>query len=135
MAVVLFSTLIPEREQIDFGEGADGRPLGTYAMLSRYEMSPEQVAELQNLRREMQMAQTQMGKAKTDKETLEATKKVNGKLSEITKLIMVGIPEEVVSKLGMGEKTLLIQYWGQKNAPQAEGQGVTPNLNGQTSPS
>lgn len=126
MAVIQFSTLIPEREQIDFGEGK-----GTYAMLSRYEMSPEQVAELQNLRREMQMAQTQMGKAKTDKETLDATKKVNGKLSEITKLIMVGIPEEVVSKLGMGEKTLLIQYWGQKNAPQAE----VPNLNGQTSPS
>lgn len=126
MAVIQFSTLIPEREQIDFGEGK-----GTFSMLSRFEMSPEQVAQLQDLRREMQMAQTRMQKAKTDKETLEASKSVDKKLSDIMHLIFVDITEAVVGSLGMGHKTLLIQYWGKKNAPQTD----DPNGNGQTSPS
>lgn len=109
MKTLNISSLIPERDKIDFGNGI------VLEFISRREMDPTDIARTKAIESQIRDAQKILDEAEDNDERLRAVNHLNDALGDSLRLIIAGLTDDTLAGLKMGLRGEILRWWGEQN--------------------
>lgn len=122
MATLTIASLIPERDNVDFGNGH------VLEIISGAEMDAADIATFQSLHGRVMALQRNMEKADDDK-MLSLAQRLNEALGKALRQLIPDLTDEILGETRLGIRMQILKWWTEQNpAP-------VPNPEGQEKPS
>jgi len=109
MKTLNISSLIPERDKVDFGNGV------VLEFISRREMDPTDIAKTKAIENQIRDAQKMLDEAEDNDGRLAAVNQLNDALGNSLRLIIAGLTDETLAGLKMGLRGEILRWWGEQN--------------------
>lgn len=109
MKTLNISSLIPERDKVDFGNGM------VLEFISRREMDPTDIARTKAIESQIRDAQKMLDEAVDNDARLAAVNHLNDALGHSLRMIIAGLGDETLASLKMGVRGEILRWWGEQN--------------------